>query len=212
MLVQGLALLLAAAPLGAPHRAALPPAIRDTTEPVSWTIDVTHSELLFRVRHLVSRVTGTFTDWEGVITADPANLGAGSVQVKVRTGSISTNNERRDRHLRSDDFFGVERFPEMTFASTGVTIVGDEVTLAGTLTIKGISKPVVLTGRFLGMTPGAGGRDRMGFEVSTRINRLDYGLTWNRAAEGGGMVLADEVQIDIVVAAVKQVPRPPSQS
>ncbi len=182
----------------------------DTTTPTTWAIDKTHSELTFRVRHLVSRVRGTFTDWDGTLTAEPNQWNGGSVVVNVRTASIQTNNDRRDTHLRSGDFFDVEKFPAMTFRSTKVEVTGNEVTLTGELTIKDVTKTVVLKGDFLGMTAGQGGRDRIGFEVSTTVNRLDYGLTWNRAAEGGGVVLGDEVAIDVVIAAVKVVPGAPS--
>lgn len=195
-----LALLSVTAPLTPAHPA------RDTTTPTTWVVDKTHSELLFRVRHLVSRVTGTFGDWDATITADPGQWNSGSVGVNVRTGSIDTNQERRDTHLRSADFFDTERFPLMTFRSTSVVVRGEDVTLTGDLTIRDVTRRVVLTGTFLGMTPGARGRDRIGFAVSGKVNRLDYGLTWNRAAEGGGLVLADEVTIDVTVAAVRQVP------
>jgi len=182
--------------------------VRDTTIPTRWTVDRAHSELLFRVRHLVSRVTGTFGDWDATIIAEPDNWNAGSVSVNVRTSSIDTNHERRDTHLRSADFFEVEKYPTMTFRSTAVVVRGEDVTLTGDLTIRDVTRRVVLTGTFLGMTPGAQGRDRIGFAVSGKVNRLDFGLTWNRAAEGGGLVLADEVTIDVTVAAVRQVPAP----
>jgi len=187
-----------------------PIAPSDTTPPdTTWKIDVTHSELLFRVRHLVSRVTGTFTDWEGLVTANPDDWSAGSVEVRIRTRSIDTNNERRDNDLRSANFFLSDSFPEMIFRSTGVKVEGENVTLTGDLTIKGTTRPVTLTGSYLGRAPGREGRDRIGFAVSTRINRLDFGLTWNRAAEGGGLVLGDEVTIDVTISAVKQLPPPP---
>lgn len=181
---------------------------RDTTAPAIWVVDKGHSELLFRVRHLVSRVTGTFNDWDATIIADPDNWNAGSVSVNVRTGSIDTNLERRDTHLRSPDFFETEKYPVMTFRSTSVVVRGENVTLTGNLTIRDVTRRVVLTGTFLGLAPGAQGRDRIGFTVTGKVNRLDYGLTWNRTAEGGGLVLADEVTIDVTVAAVRQVAAP----
>jgi polyisoprenoid-binding protein YceI len=188
---------------------AAPPVAPDTTPaPTTWKIDVTHSELLFRIRHLVSRVTGTFTDWDGVITAEPDDWARGSVAVRIRTRSISTNNERRDNDLRSANFFLSDSFPEMTFRSTAVEVQGENLTLTGDLTIKQTTRPVTLTGSYLGRAPGREGRDRIGFTVSTKINRLDYGITWNRVAEGGGAVLGDEVTIEITVSAVKQLPSP----
>jgi polyisoprenoid-binding protein YceI len=169
-----------------------------------WRIDVTHSELSFRVRHLVSRVRGTFRDWEGSITADPANLAGGSVNVEIRTASIDTNHERRDNHLRSDDFFDVENHPTMTFRSTRVQTQGERIRVHGDLTIRGVTRPVVLEGSYLGSVPEANGGQRMAFEASTTINRHDFGVSWNRAAEGGGVVLGDQVTIDLVVAAVRR--------
>lgn len=198
--------LLALLAVAGPRPGAVP--VADTASTTTWVVDKTHSELLFRVRHLVSRVTGTFTDWDATIVADAGSWNGGSVSVNVRTASIDTNNERRDTHLRSADFFEIDKYPVMTFRSTSVVVRGTEVTLTGDLTIRDVTRRVVLTGSFLGLAPGPGGRDRVGFSVSTTVNRLDYGLTWNRAAEGGGLVLADDVTIDVTVAAVRQVPDP----
>ena len=165
-----------------------------------WDIDVTHSELGFKVRHLVSRVPGTFTQWSGAITADPANLAGGSVEVTIQTPSITTYNERRDAHLKSPDFFDVATHPTMTFKSSKVELNGTAMKVYGTLTMRGVSKPVVLEGEFLGST-GSGDTQRVGFTAKTTINRMDYGVSWNRAAEGGGAVLSDNVEIELTVAA-----------
>ena len=174
--------------------------------PVTWQIDATHSELTFRIRHLVSRVNGTFGSWKGTIVADPANLAGGSVNVEIQTSSIDTGNERRDTHLRSADFFDAPTHPTITFRSTRVETGADgALKVHGNLTIRGVTKPVVLEGRALGVT-GAPGKRRVGFEAETTINRMDYGVTWNRAAEGGGAVLGDEVRIQLTVAAVEQAP------
>jgi len=184
-----------------------PAAPADTApSPTVWKIDATHSELLFRVRHLVSRVTGTFTDWEGTIVADSGRWDQGRVEVVVRTRSISTNNARRDNHLRSSDFFFADSIPEMTFRSTAVRVRGNAIELDGDLSIRGVTHPVTLSGEYLGFIAGQEGRHRIGFTVSTTVNRLDYGLTWNRAAEGGGLVLGDEVTIDVTIAAVRRPP------
>lgn len=179
--------------------------IQDTTtaQAATWRIDKTHSEMTFRIRHLVSRVRGTFRDWEGTITADPADWAGGSVEVTIQAASIFTDNERRDTHLRSADFFDAETYPTLTFRSTKVEMDGEDLRLHGDLTIRGVSKPVVLEGEYLGLIPGERG-DRIGFEVRTTIDRMDFGVSWNRAAEGGGVVLGDDVDIAIVVAAVKQ--------
>lgn len=171
--------------------------------PVRWEIDTTHSEMTFRIRHLVSRVRGSFNQWSGTLVADPANLAGGSVEVRIQTASIFTNNERRDNHLRSDDFFDAANHPEITFRSTRVETRGGELRVHGDLTIRGTTRPVVLEGEMLEVT-GAPGQRRIGFEAVTRINRMDYGVSWNRAAEAGGAVLGDEVVIAVTIAAVER--------
>jgi len=194
------ALLVLTAP--APTAPAAPPP--GSAQLPTWRIDPVHSQIQFRIRHLVSKVAGTFTDWEGTIVGDPSDWKDGSATVIVKTTSISTNNQRRDNHLRSADFFDVQAYPEMTFKSTSVSVNGDAITLAGDLTIHGVTKPVVLSGSYNGISPGAQGMDRVGFEVSTEVNRLDFGLTWNRAVEGGGVLLGDSVTIQVNIEAVKQ--------
>lgn len=170
----------------------------------TWQIDASHSELSFRIRHFVSKVRGTFGRWRGTVIADPERLGNGAVNVVIDASSIDTNNERRDADLRSANFFEVEKYPEITFASRSVTVQGSTLTIAGDLTIRGITKPVTLTGQYIGATADNRGRRRIGFEASTTVNRLDWGITWNRLAEGGGAMLGDDVEIEIVVAGVQR--------
>lgn len=191
--------------VNAPAREVQPPPAATAAAPVTWRIDTSHSELTFRIRHLVSRVSGSFGQWSGTLVADPARLAGGSVQVDIQTASIDTNNERRDTHLRSDEFFDAPNHPVITFRSTRVTVSGRNLRIAGNLTMRGVTRPVVLTGRMVQVT-GAPGRRRMGFEATTTINRVDYGVTWNRAAEGGGVTLGDEVTINMAVSAVEQAP------
>ena len=179
------------------------PAAPAEAPPVTWRIDQSHSDISFRIRHLVSRVRGTFNDWSGSIVADPRNLAGGSVQVEIKTASIDTNNERRDTHLRSGDFFDAEKHPTITFRSTRVQTRGRRLTVNGNLTMNGITRPVVLTGE-AAEPAGAAGKRRIGFEATTTINRKDFNVTWNRAAEGGGVVLGDEVEITINIEAVEQ--------
>lgn len=169
----------------------------------TWQIDPLHSELSFRVRHLVSRVSGTFGEWSGTIVAEPTQLRGGSVQVAIKTGSIDTGNDRRDGHLRSGDFFDAETHPEITFRSQRVEVKGEALKVHGLLTMRGVTKPVVLEGRYLGKTRDGQGKERIGFEAETTINRQDYGVSWNNLVEGSAMV-GDEVTISMVVAAVKQ--------
>jgi polyisoprenoid-binding protein YceI len=173
------------------------------SSPVNWKIDATHSDLSFSIRHLVSRVRGQFDAWGGTIIADPNDWSTASVEVTAQTSSINTNNERRDADLRSPNHFDADANPTVTFKSTKVTrFAGDSVTVAGNLTIHGITKPVLLRGRFSGMT-GAPGKRRAGFEAETVVNRKDFDMTWNRVVEGSSM-LGDEVRIEIDIAAVEQ--------
>lgn len=169
----------------------------------TWQIDPLHSELTFRVRHLVSRVSGNFNQWGGTIVANPTSLAGGSVDVKIKTASIDTQNERRDGHLRSADFFDAENHPEITFRSRRVAVQGKKIQVHGDLTMRGVTKPVVLKGEYLGVTKDAQGKQRIGFDAETTINRKDFGVSWNNLVEGAAM-LGDDVTIAITVAAVQQ--------
>lgn len=168
-----------------------------------WRIDVSHSDITFRIRHLVSRVTGTFNEWTGSIVADPAAWENAKVEVTIQSASIDTRNARRDADLRSANFFEAEAHPTITFRSTKVERTGNKARIHGELTMRGVTRPVVLEGELLGLQTGGNGRSRVGFEASTTINRLDYGITYNRAVEAGGMLLGDEVEITINLEAVK---------
>ena len=201
-----LAAVLAAAPAPtprAPASAAAPRELR-SLPPATWRIDVTHSELSFRIRHLVSRVQGTFRQWSGTLTSDSTDWASGAVQVTIQPASIFTDNERRDNHLRSADFFAADSFPSITFQSTRVTRTGDDLRIEGSLSIRGVTRPVVLTGTFTDFTRSAQGEQRVGFQATARINRLDFGVAWNRAVEGGGVLLGDDVTIEIAIEAVRQ--------
>ena len=194
-----------AALLLAPHDAAAQTpspaqAARDTT---AWNIDRSHSELTFSIRHLVSRVRGQFNRWTGTITGDLDNWEGASVLVTIDGSSIDTNNENRDADLRGPEFFDVANHPNVTFRSTRIERDGERVRLTGDLTIRGITRPIVLEGSFNGTIRDQRGRTRAGFEVSGTINRKDYGIVWNRAVEAGGLLLGDEVRIDVAVAAVR---------
>ena len=167
-----------------------------------WRIDRTHSSVQFQIRHFVSKVRGSFKDWKGTVTADPANWQEGTVDVEIRTASISTDNDKRDAHLRSPDFFAADSFPTIAFRSTRIERHGDAAKIYGNLTIRGVTRPVVLDGEFTGLMKSAQG-DRVGFEASTTIDRTAFGVKWNRAAEGGGAMLGDEVRIEIAVEAVR---------
>jgi polyisoprenoid-binding protein YceI len=203
MLRSGLLSAFAALTLTAPLGAQAADAPGDSSSANTWRIDASHSELSFRIRHFVSKVRGTFGRWTGTVVADPEQLGNGSVQIVIDATTIDTNHDRRDADLRSANFFEVEKYPEITFTSRSVRVSGSDLTVVGDLTIRGVTKPVTLTGQFIGMTADNRGRRRIGFEASTTVNRLDWGITWNRLAEGGGVMLGDDVEIEIVVAAVQ---------
>ena len=169
-----------------------------------YTIDPNHSNVAFKVRHLVSKVGGEFTDFEGTITADFNNLDVSGVQFSIQAASLDTRNEDRDGHLRSADFFDIEKFPKITFTSTKVTkIDNDSFAVAGTLTLHGVSKPITLTVDYLGEMAAMGGV-RAGYELSTTIDRKDFGVSWNRALDSGGLILGDEVEVNINLEVIKQ--------
>jgi polyisoprenoid-binding protein YceI len=170
----------------------------------TYTIDSVHSNVGFKVRHLVSKTAGEFTDFDGTIDADFKNLDASSVELTIQAASIDTKNEKRDGHLRSPDFFDVEKYPEITFKSSKITKVDDDTfAVAGTLTMRGVSKEITLMVDFLGeMT--AMGSTRAGYELGTTLNRKDYGVSWNRALDAGGFLLSDDVEVEIALELVKQ--------
>jgi polyisoprenoid-binding protein YceI len=206
-MIRRLSILLALAPVLAAAQIALPAqsstAGTSVKAPSTWKIDPTHSELSFTIRHMVSKVRGQFDAWSGTIIADPADWNTASVEVVAQTSSIDTNNERRDADLRSDNHFDADANPTVTFRSTKVSrFAGDSVTVAGNLTMHGITRPVVLRGHLNGIT-GAPGKRRAGFEAEATINRKDFNMTWNRIVEGSSMV-GDEVRIEVDIAAVEQ--------
>jgi polyisoprenoid-binding protein YceI len=174
--------------------------------PAVWQIDAAHSSAQFSVRHLmISNVRGEFTKVTGTIEYDPANLANSKVDVAIDADSINTRDTQRDAHLKSPDFFDTAQFPTLTFRSTNISKSGDGVRIKGDLTIHGVTREVVLDVE--GPTPET--KDPWGFtriaaSATTRINRKDFGLTWNTALETGGVVVGDEVKITLDLEAVKQ--------
>jgi len=170
----------------------------------TYQVDPVHSQVSFTVAHLVMfKVKGTFDKYAGEVVADPSSGTLESVKATIQTASIDTREQKRDDHLRSADFFDVANHPEMTFVSHEISGNGSDITVAGDLTIRGNTKPVVLTGKYLGEIKDAYGKTRAGFEASGKINRQDFGLTWNKALEAGGLVVGDEVEIGLEIQAVK---------
>ena len=172
--------------------------------PTSWSIDAAHSSISFKVRHLgISNVRGEFLAYDAEILMDGADLSTLSVNANIETASIDTGNERRDGHLRSDDFFAAEEFPNMTFTSTGVTEVEENrFQLSGDLTIRDVTQAIVLEGEFLG-TASMGDSERAGFEATTTINRTEFNLSWDRLTEAGGLVVGHDVEIILELELIK---------
>lgn len=171
----------------------------------TYQVDPSHSNLGFKVRHLgLSSVNGTFTEYEATATVDPADLTTLQAQATIQVASVDTGVERRDNHLRSDDFFNAEAHPTMTFVSTGVRNVdGNEFELVGDLTIRDVTKEVVLEGELVGMAEMRG-NTVLGFELEGRINRFDYGLKWNSLTEAGGLIVGEEVRLILELEAAAQ--------
>jgi polyisoprenoid-binding protein YceI len=188
--------------------AALLAAAGTATAADTFLIDTPHSEATFQVRHFVTKVRGRFNDFGGTILIDRANPGASTVNVVIKTASLDTAHPGRDKHLRSPDFFDVEKFPEITFQSTKIASKGgDRYDVTGTLTMHGVTKEITVPVSFLGFM-GSGPNEKAGFSADLTLNRKDYGIVWNRALDAGGTVLGDEVFITINVEA--NPPKPPA--
>ena len=169
----------------------------------TWAIDPVHSTIGFSVRHLmVSKVRGTFDDFNGTITV--GEDGTASVTAEIAVASVNTRNEQRDAHLRAADFFDVENHPVATFTSTGVRADGDRYALDGELTIKGRTKPITLELEFSGTNPGMGQGQVAGFEASVVLNRKDFGIDIDMPLETGGAVVGDKVTVTLEIEALKQ--------
>jgi polyisoprenoid-binding protein YceI len=168
----------------------------------TWTIDALHSEVGFSVRHMmVSKVRGKFTKFAGeVVTAD--DLLGSSVTAEIDLASIETGSEQRDNHLRSPDFFHTDKHPQMTYRSTGVRADGSDWVLDGELTLKGVTRGVPLKLEVNGFGKDPYGGTRAGFTATGQINRGDFGVTYNAAIEGGGVVVSDKVDLHLEIEAV----------
>lgn len=172
----------------------------------TWTIDPSHSVAEFKVKHMmISNVKGQFTGIQGTLTHSEKSPTESHIDVTIDAASVNTREPQRDAHLRSADFFDAEKFPTLTFKSTRVTRTGDgELSVAGDLTIHGITRPVVLAVE--GPTPAAKdpwGNTRMGASATTKINRKDFGLTWNAALETGGILVGEEITITLDMQFIK---------
>jgi polyisoprenoid-binding protein YceI len=175
------------------------------TELATWQIDAAHTNVEFSVRHMmIATVKGRFSDVYGSIIADPDDPASGSVDVTINTASLDTGNDMRDKHLRSGDFFDAERFPNIRFTSTSITTAGNgRFRVTGDLTIRDVTRAVTLDAEFYGVHPDPYGGARAGVHVSAEIDRTEFGLTWNQAIEGGGVVVGPKVKIALDIEAVR---------
>lgn len=171
-----------------------------------WVLDPTHSEILFKVKHLmITNVKGEFRKITGEVISNGTDFSQASVNIGIDVSSIFTNDEGRDGHLKSADFFDAEKYKDITFAGTSFKKLDDEnFQLKGNLSIKGISKEVTLDVEFGGINKDPWGNEKAGFSVSGKINRKDWDLNWNAALETGGVLVSEEVKINAEVQFVKQ--------
>ena len=168
----------------------------------TYDLDITHTQLEFVARHMLSKVRGRFTDFTGVVVIGDVPE-TSSVQVEAKTASITTHTEQRDQHLKSADFLNVEEHPTLTFTSTAVRVVGDTAfELDGDLTIRGVTRPITLEGEYLGLSTSPFGKTVFAATATTSIEREDWDMTWNMAIETGGWLVSKKVDIEIEVEAV----------
>ncbi len=173
-------------------------------EPARWNVDPEHSTIEFRVTHMVvSKTTGRFTDYTGFIDMDAEAGTVTTIEATVKAGSINTNHEKRDAHIRNADFLDVEHYPTMTFKMKSYKKTAESFTAVGDLTLRGVTKEVTLVGRYNGATKDPWGNTRAGFSAEGKLNRKDFGMIWNKTLDSGGLVVGDEVQIRLDIECIK---------
>jgi polyisoprenoid-binding protein YceI len=179
------------------------PALTELTG--TYTLDPAHTRIGFVARHaMVTKVRGAFNEFTGTAVLDGANPANSRVEVTIQAASIDTRNAQRDGHLRGNDFLAMEEYPQITFVSTGVRQSGESTfEVTGDLTIKGVTNAITIPFEFEGAATDPFGNERVGFEGSVAINRKDYGVTWNAALEGGGVLVSDKVTLEFEVSAIK---------
>lgn len=180
---------------------------KEKTTRTTWTLDPAHSELGFKVRHMmITNVKGEFKKFDATIESQGVDFSKLAIQVDIDATSISTNDEKRDGHLKSADFFDIEKYPTLSFRATSFKkVYDDEYKLRGILEIKGVKKEVELDVEFGGINKDPWGNEKVGFSVEGRINRKDFGLNWNAALETGGVLVSEDVRIHAEVQFVKQI-------
>jgi polyisoprenoid-binding protein YceI len=176
-------------------------------ETTKWIVDPTHSELVFKIKHLmISNVSGSFTNFKAEVETNGMDFTDAQINLVAEMSSITTHNGQRDAHLRTSDFFEVNKYPELTFKSTKVEKAGDDAfDLYGELTLKGVTKLVKLRAEYNGVAKDPWGGERAGFVITGKINRSDWGVNFNGVLETGGVMLGEEVRIHSEIELVKQV-------
>lgn len=168
----------------------------------TYTADKAHTQVTFVIRHMMSQVRGSFADFSATIVKDDTNPAASSVDFRIQAASIDTGNEARDNDLRSDNFFSVAKFPELVFKSSKVEKISDsEYQVTGELSMHGVTKVLTLPVAFLGEMKGIDGKPRAGFSVTTKLNRKDFGINWNKVLDNGSFLLSDDVTVEISIEA-----------
>lgn len=185
--------------------AALAALTAGAAQAATFAIDASHSSVGFKVRHMmVSNVRGAFDQFEGTIEFDEAAMGEASVEAVIQVSSVDTADEKRDQHLVSADFFDAEQFPEMTFRSTALKQDGEAWMLHGELTLHGVTKPVTLELEYNGTIEDPWGNTRAGFSAEGKIDRRDFGITWNNTLDKGGLAVGNDVTIQLEIEAIKK--------
>ena len=172
----------------------------------TYKVDTPHSNVQFKIRHLVSNVTGKFKTFTGTAMLDKNSPAASSIEFTVKSASIDTAADNRDQHLRSADFFDVEKYPDITFKSTKIapSATANQYNVTGNFTMHGVTKQITIPVTFLGFAKNAWGKEIAGFELETTLDRKDYGIIWNKVLDQSGMMLGDEVKVSIALELVKQ--------
>jgi polyisoprenoid-binding protein YceI len=170
-----------------------------------YTIDRSHSNVGFSVKHFVSKVNGEFKEFDGELQFDPSKPEAAKIVAEVQAASVNTNEKKRDEHLASDDFFAAKKHPKFKFVSQSIKADGDKkYKVSGDLTLRGVTKPVVFDVEYLGETDDPWGNHRAGFTGTTTVNRKDFGINWNKSLDKGGFVLGEDVVINLNLEAIEK--------
>jgi len=170
----------------------------------TFTIDKSHSSILFAVKHMViAKVKGEFAEYSGTILYDQADISKSSVEVTIKTASIDTKDEKRDDHLRNPDFFDAETYPDITFKSKAISKTEKGFVAKGDLTMRGVTKEIEIPFEITGVITDPWGNTRMGVSAELELNRQDYGVSWSKSLDTGGLVVGDNVEIEIEIEAIK---------